>query len=317
MSDKIKQTEQAWNYTPLPEPIPITEQVWPEGTRPLLCTRHMTYNQEEYIRDCIEGVLMQKTTFPVRVCIHDDASTDNTAEIIREYEETYPNLIWAYYQEENTYDSPFKNDMRKEFMDWSFDGKYQIACEGDDYWTDPYKLQKQAALLINMNADACYSFWSEIKENKIKERKHDDIKTGDFLSQDKYRYFHTTTRMYRSDWLKKVKKKYPNQILVDTPIQYIALYTNLKIVILAEVTSMYRISGDGVWTSISEKEKVKWRFNMFSLLAKYIPQKRKYFYSKILENTSFSLKLRKNYFLRFLNRTYIYIGSNIMYLVKK
>lgn len=132
-----------FQYSLLKEPIPITEQQWPEDTVPLVCTRTMSYNHEPYIRDCIEGILMQKTTFPVRVCIHDDASTDATAAVIHEYQERYPRLIWAYYRKENIYKHPERKKLLEEFMGWASTGKYLALCEGDDYWTDPLKLQKQ------------------------------------------------------------------------------------------------------------------------------------------------------------------------------
>lgn len=135
-----------YKYIPLTQPTLITKQVWPEGTIPLVHTRTMTFNHENYIRDCIEGILMQKTTFPVQVLIHDDASTDNTRAIVQEYEQKYPTIIKVFYQKENSYTKPDKLDRRSEFWSWRI-GKYEALCEGDDYWTDPLKLQKQVVFL--------------------------------------------------------------------------------------------------------------------------------------------------------------------------
>ena len=103
----------------------------------IICT---AYNHEDYIADAIESFLMQKTNFKFEILIHDDASTDRTAEIIKEYEIKFPNLIKPIYQIENQYskgnNSDFLNRKRAR-------GKYVAICEGDDYWTDEYKLQKQ------------------------------------------------------------------------------------------------------------------------------------------------------------------------------
>mgnify|MGYP006055355413 CR=1 FL=1 len=99
-----------------------------------------TYNHEKYIVDAIESFLMQKTTFKYEILIHDDASTDRTADIIREYEKQYPNLIKAIYQTKNQY-SQGKSISTINLK--RAQGKYIALCEGDDYWTDPYKLQKQ------------------------------------------------------------------------------------------------------------------------------------------------------------------------------
>ena len=99
------------------------------------------YNHEKYIRDALDGFLMQKTSFKYEVLVHDDASTDSTADIIREYEEKYPDIIKPIYQTENQYSQ--KKQISKTFQYPRVKGKYIAFCEGDDYWTDEHKLQKQ------------------------------------------------------------------------------------------------------------------------------------------------------------------------------
>jgi len=138
--------ERSTAYTPLAEPLPVTEQIWPEGTAPLLCTRVMAYMHKDYIAQCIEGFLMQRTTFPVEFIIHDDASTDGTVDIIRGYEARYPRLIKGIYQTVNTFDHPNRRALRAPLRK-AMRGKYMALCDGDDHWTDPLKLQKQVELL--------------------------------------------------------------------------------------------------------------------------------------------------------------------------
>lgn len=100
----------------------------------------ITYNHAKYIRDALDGFLMQKTTFPIEIIIHDDASTDGTADIIREYEAKYPDIIKPVYQTENQYSKGVRNFLTIFPM---AKGKYIAMCEGDDFWTDPKKLQIQ------------------------------------------------------------------------------------------------------------------------------------------------------------------------------
>ncbi len=197
------------SYVPLDKPMRITEHKWPMGTKPLVTTRTMTYMQEDCIRDCIEGILNQKTTFPVQVLIHDDASTDKTAEIIREYEQKHPGVITAYYQTENSFSKPDKNLRRKAFIDL-IDGKYIAICEGDDYWTDPLKLQKQAEFLeahpdygiVHAEASIYMVHNSRFKSAKTKKRKN--IPSGDvFKDLLKVNHIISLTVMYRSSVLLK------------------------------------------------------------------------------------------------------------------
>ena len=101
----------------------------------------LAYNHEGYIRDALEGFVSQKTTFKFEVLIHDDASTDGTADIIREYEAKYPDLIRPIYQTENVHSKG--TPIVREYLIPLARGSYLAWCEGDDFWCDPYKLQKQ------------------------------------------------------------------------------------------------------------------------------------------------------------------------------
>jgi glycosyltransferase involved in cell wall biosynthesis len=108
---------------------------------PLVSICCITYNHEDYIRDAIEGFLMQETDFPLEIIVHDDASTDATADIIREYERKYPDIIKPIYQTENQYSKGKVTILFPLFK--AAKGKYIALCEGDDYWIDPLKLHKQ------------------------------------------------------------------------------------------------------------------------------------------------------------------------------
>lgn len=112
------------------------------------------YNHGKYIRDALNGFVMQKTDFRFEILIHDDASTDNTADIIREFEAKYPDKIKPIYQTENQYS---KNVWITDVYQLRRSkGKYIAICEGDDYWTDPDKLQKQYdALEAHPEIDIC------------------------------------------------------------------------------------------------------------------------------------------------------------------
>lgn len=124
--------------------VPLSQQQWPEGTVPWVSILCITYNHANFIRDAIEGFLMQETTFPVEILVHDDASSDGTAQIVLSYEQKYPQLITGIYQKTNQYSqkvSPTK------FFQPHIKGRYLAFCEGDDYWRDVNKLEIQIGYL--------------------------------------------------------------------------------------------------------------------------------------------------------------------------
>ena len=104
----------------------------------VICT---VYKHEPYLRQCFDGFVIQKTTFQIEVLVNDDCSPDGSAAIMREYEAKYPELFHCIYQKENQYSQGLLPWWEVLFP--MAKGEYIAICEGDDYWTDPYKLQKQ------------------------------------------------------------------------------------------------------------------------------------------------------------------------------
>ena len=165
--------------------------------------RCITYNQKDYIRQCLDGFVMQRTNFRFEAIVHDDASTDGTAEIVREYAEKYPDIIKPIFETENQY-SKHDGSLGR-IMNAHTRGQYVAFCEGDDYWTDPLKLQKQADFLdanpqCSLTYHACKNVFStpckvNILYGECVKESYSDI---DILSTYP---FQTATVMYRKDIL--------------------------------------------------------------------------------------------------------------------
>lgn len=103
----------------------------------------ITFNHKDFIRQCLDGMLMQETTFPYEIIVYDDCSTDGTREIVKEYAALHPDKIRTVLPEENQY-SKLGDVVLENFVLPVAKGKYVALCEGDDYWNDAQKLQKQA-----------------------------------------------------------------------------------------------------------------------------------------------------------------------------
>ncbi len=137
---------------------------------PLVSICCITFNHENYIREALDGFLMQKTSFPVEIIVHDDASTDGTSEIIKEYVKKHPERFVPILQSENQW---AKGIRISPTCVWpKARGKYIALCEGDDYWTDPLKLQKQVDFL-EANPEYTMCTHSHIEFNcKTLKKKH-------------------------------------------------------------------------------------------------------------------------------------------------
>ncbi len=259
------------NFTPLLEPIAISEQVWPEGTLPFVATSTLTFNHESYIRECLDSILMQKTTFPVRICIFEDCSTDATATIIKEYINLYPQLFYVFFQPVNTWGKgEFRISAKIPFTNASNEAKYTAFCEGDDYWTDPYKLQKQVDFL-EANEEYVLTF------HPVKILKPDGILVEDFITNvpDNYElqetlarfgnYIHTPSVLYRN-----VLKSFPKEISLS-PIGdffiYMLLTEHGKIKMLEDTMGVYRF-GVGIYSVLSVSQQTrKWNLTVTLLIS--------------------------------------------------
>ena len=165
--------------------------------------RCITYNQKEYIRQCLDGFVMQRTNFRFEAIVHDDASTDGTAEIVREYAEKYPDIIKPIFETENQY-SKHDGSLGR-IMNANTRGKYVAICEGDDYWTDPLKLQKQADFLdANPQCSLTYHACKNVFSTPCKVNSLTGENVKDFYSDVDFviHYpFQTATVMYRKEIL--------------------------------------------------------------------------------------------------------------------
>ena len=217
----------------------------------------MTYNHVSFIRQCLDGFMMQKCSFNFEVLIHDDASTDGTQDIIQEYEKKYPNIIKPIYQLENQYSKGIDPNVKYNFS--RARGKYIAICEGDDYWTDPYKLQKQVDFLeSHPDYVMCsHRFNQYMQDKNLLEEEKDltfqgsdyDLKNligGKWLTQ-------TLTVMYRRSALDL--KEYESYGMSMDIILFYALLKNGKGYCFPDIMGTYRLHGGGVWSEVSQNQR--------------------------------------------------------------
>ena len=209
------------------------------------------FNHEDYIKDALDSFLMQKTNFKFEVLVHDDASTDNTASIIKEYEEKYPDIIKPIYQTVNQYSQKIPIGDTYQFP--RAKGIYIAVCEGDDFWTDPYKLQKQYDALeshpeIDMCAHAAIQISAQTKE-KIGDMTPANESTV-FSVEDIIKggggFLATNSLMFR----KKLMENPPAFRKFLTYDYTLQIYGSLRggLLYLKDSMSAYRVMANGSWT---------------------------------------------------------------------
>ena len=213
------------------------------NTLPLASIRCLTYNHEQYIRQCLDGFVMQKTNFQREIIIHDDASTDKTAEIIREYAEKYSN-IHAILETENQY-SKHDGSLAR-IVNQAIRGKYVALCEGDDYWTDPLKLQKQVDFLEkNPDYGMVYTLSQVYNQSKMKIEEYlfgeEYNEYYDLLTYNRIPALTTCIRTQAMiEYIDDIEPQKKNWLMGDYPM-WLWINYHYKIKFIPEVTSVYRI----------------------------------------------------------------------------
>lgn len=266
----------------------------------LVAINCLTYNHESYIRQCLEGFVTQKTKFRFVAIVHDDASTDNTAKIVREYADKYPDIIKPIFETVNQYSK--KDGSLDKIINQAINEtncKYIAVCEGDDYWTDSNKLQKQVSFLEKHSeyvlTHTSYMRYYEFDKKfypapKIQLCENDEISPISILS-GKYKIL-TATTVFRFSIYKSLIESDPFLyssgyfMMGDTPLWY-DLSKKGKIKYFQDTTSVYR-QNEGSATR-RKNPRLKYRFNLSS------KELRMYFCERDYLPNTYYKQIRKEY----------------------
>ena len=227
--------------------------------RPIVVVFCTSFNHGKYIKQTLDSIMKQKTDYSFKIVVHDDASTDNSQEIIREYAKRFPETIIPILQKENQFSKGVNvyNEQLEELMQ----GKYIAYCECDDYWTDENKLQKQIDYMENHpNCSMCVHNTKKVNEsgndldilfNNVGEDK--DYCAEDVILAGGGGLFHTSSYLYRTE----LKAIMPDCFMMKKVADYpMAIYMSTKgyIHYMKETMSAYRVAAIQSWSVIFNKD---------------------------------------------------------------
>ena len=218
--------------------------------QPIIVAIHcLVYNHEPYLRDCFDGFVMQKTNFRFVAIVHDDCSTDKSADVIREYADKYPDIIKPIYETENQYKKGGFG-LINFIMDNAIHAtgaKYVAMCEGDDYWTDPYKLQKQVDRM-DSHPDYVACFHNAVVDYGSSKRLFNTLSenhypTTEDIIERKW-FISTQTLLYRNLHIECPKWGY--QVINGDYLKELLLAKEGKFYYMDDVMAVYRCFGQGI-----------------------------------------------------------------------
>ena len=286
----------------------------------VLCT---VYNHEKYLKECIEGFIMQKTDFKYEVLIHDDASTDGSFDIIKEYSARYPDIIKPIFQKENQY-SKVKS-ITLEILLPMANGKYIALCEGDDFWSDENKLQRQyEALESNPEIAMCTHRVQVFDTNAMAKAgtipmcnmHNDTFKEESFfvLFEKCNNYpFHTSSYFINKNAMIKMEKESPLFMSVfrcgDVPMMMFMAVSG-GIMYIDDIMSNYRLGAEYSWHTMMNKSQnnyirhTKNNIAAFILYDLYTDEKYSKFIEIIIQQEVLYICQVKKEYVELLNRRY-------------
>lgn len=242
---------------------------------PLVSICCITYNHEKYIADALDSFLNQKASFQFEIIIHDDASTDNTPKIIRQYAEKYPDIIKPIYQKENQYAKG--TEIYAKFIFPLVKGHYIATCEGDDYWIDHRKIEKQVRFLEN-NQDyiMCFHAVKIVDINRKFVGRYLGLfgqgsKKIDMKEVTKGGVVHVSSRLVRAEFARKIEPEWISKARYRDYAMALYMAAEGNVFYRDEVMSAYRIGVENsmmtnLSNNYSKKKDIEHQLNNIEVL---------------------------------------------------
>jgi glycosyltransferase involved in cell wall biosynthesis len=271
---------------------------------PILSCRVSTYQHAPYIRQCLDGIIMQKTNFPFEIVIGEDESSDDTREICIEYAKKYPDIIRLFlHKRENNILINGKSTaiFQGTYTMFKLRGKYQAICEGDDYWTDPLKIQKQVDFLDkNYDYGLVYTNYIKLTNNKFELIKYKTFSGNVFDKLIMTNFIGTLTVCFRKNLLDEVDglKIYDQNFKMGDYPLWLAFASITKFKFFTDSTSVYRISPNTLSNQLNIIDRFNFEDSVYDI--------RYFFLNKIVVKKNIKRKVENSY-LHFL------IINNIRY----
>lgn len=270
----------------------------------LVSVQCYTYNQVHYIAQCLEGIINQITSFPYEIIVHDDASNDGTVSIIKEYANKFPSLIRPIFESVNLYQR-HDGELRR-VVDNMCRGKYIAICEGDDYWTDSLKLQRQVDFLeSHEDYSMCFHSAYVLNENNAAQYIHcESIEEKEYFTKDIFPQWiiPTASVLFRHEVL-NIRIKHPEKLCYNDIALFLSAAKIGRLWGMNKQMSVYRINSGGVTQTGAPPDYRAWiahekclRMNFPNIERKMINRHISSYYYSLFKNDKSILKGCEDFF---------------------